>query len=880
MKPRSVRSAVVLVLSAASLAVFALLAPSAGARVLGPTGAHANHLRTPSPSCDPALTGTSGNDTIVGTAGDDHICGLGGNDVLIGNGGVDIIEGGGGNDLLVGGPGNDTLDGGAGVNTASYADDPNTASQLAVDLSGTALGTCAGTPCSNDPDGGLGHDTLVSIQNAIGSPGPNRIIGDSGANSIDGMGGADTLTGSAGPDVVAGGAGPDQLSGGKGNDTLLGGPGADTMNGNPGADAVIGGSEDDVVRGGKDADTVVGGTGGDTLLGQGGSDLLRGRDGVSGNDTLDGKGGTNSCDFDAGDAVSACGLAAPADNAPVAVDDPALAQQADYQVKNNGQLFVAAPGVLGNDTDADAGDGLTVVPGAGPSHGTLTLFPDGSFLYTPTSPFAGTDTFTYFASDGVAQSATAGTVSIDVQASDLAPTDIQLSNNSIAENQPSGTDIGTLTTTDPDPGDTATYTLPNTGCGGGPFPDNSSFQIGGVSNDRLQSAASFNFEVKSSYTICVRTTDGGAQSFDKEFTISITNVNEPPTDISLSNSSIDENLPSGSAVGNLSQVGDPDSGETYTFTLLTSGCSGSFPDSSSFQISGAQLQSAASFDFETKNSYTICVRVNDPGSPNLSFEKQFTITINDVNDPPVDGDESTSAVGNTLLEYGSVPSPSSAPKKVVSGNLLTNATDQDQPPQTLTISASDSTSVHGGTVSVSSSGAFSYLPAAGYTGPDSFGYTVSDGNGGTDTSTVNITVASRVWYVKNNATAGGTGRSTDPFDTLAEADTAANATGDIIYVYKGDGTTTGLTGGFSLLASQKLLGEPINLVVGADTLATGTPANRPSISGTVALASGSRVEAVDIAGSAGAAIAGTNTGGSDVTNVNLSGGAGGVALTG
>jgi large repetitive protein len=466
-------------------------------------------------------------------------------------------------------------------------------------------------------------------------------------------------------------------------------------------------------------------------------------------------------------------------------------------------------------------------------------------------------------------------------AADQAPTDIQLSNSSIGENQPSGTDIGTLTTTDPDVGDTHTYTLENTGCGGGLFPDNSSFQIGtGLNSDKLQSATSFNFEVKNSYTVCVRSTDGGALSFDKQFTISITNVNEPPTDISLSNNSIDENQPSGSLVGNLSQVGDPDSGETYTFTLLTSGCSGSFPDSSSLQISGSQLQSAVSFDFETKNSYTICVRVNDPGSPNLSFEKQFTITINNVNDPPVDGNESTSAVGNTLLEYGSVPSPSSAAKKVVSGNLLANGTDQDQPPQTLTISASDTTSAQGGSVSVLSSGAFSYVPPAGFTGTDTFNYTVSDGNGGTDNSTVTITVASRVWYVKNNASPGGLGRSTDPFDTLAEADTAATATGDITYVYMGDGTTTGLTGGFSLLASQKLLGEPVDLVVGADTLATGTPANRPSLSGTVALASGSRVEGLDIAGSGGAAIAGTNTGGSDVTNVNLSGGAGGVALTG
>jgi hypothetical protein len=462
-----------------------------------------------------------------------------------------------------------------------------------------------------------------------------------------------------------------------------------------------------------------------------------------------------------------------------------------------------------------------------------------------------------------------------------APTDIQLSNTSIAENQTPPADVGALTTTDPDPGNTHTYSLQSTGCGGGPFPDNSSFQIGtGLNSDKLQSAASFDFETKSSYTICVRSTDSGALSFDKQFTISVTNVNEPPTDISLSNNSIDENKPSGSLVGNLSQVGDPDIGETYSFTLLTSGCSGSFPDSTSFQTSGSQLQSAVTFDFETKNSYTICVRVNDPGSPNLSFEKQFTIAINDVNDPPVDGNESTNAVGNTLLEYGSVPSPSSAAKKVVSGNLLTNASDEDQPPQTLTISASDTTSAMGGDVSVSSTGAFSYVPAAGFTGSDTFNYTVSDGNGGTDTSTVTITVASRVWYVKNNAAAGGTGRSTDPFDTLAEADTAANATGDITYVYKGDGTTTGLTGGFSLLASQKLLGEPVDLVVGADTLATGTPANRPSLSGTVALASGSRVEGVDIAGSGGAAIAGTNTGGSDVTNVNLSGGAGGVALTG
>src|ERR671937_476769 len=258
-----------------------------------------------------------------------------------------------------------------------------------------------------------------------------------------------------------------------------------------------------------------------------------------------------------------------------------------------------------------------------------------------------------------------------------APTDIQLSNSSIAENQPSGTDVGTLTTTDPDVGDTHTYTLENTGCGGGPFPDNSSFQIGGVSNDKLQSSASFDFEVKNSYTICVRSTDNGGLSFDKQFVISITNVNEPPTDITLSNNSIDENKPSGSLVGNLAETGDPDSGETYTFSVVVNGCSGTFNDSSNFQTSGSQLQSAVSFNYEATNSYTICVRVNDPGSPNLSFDKQFTITINDVNDPPVavaDGPYN-GVIGNTLAVLGTT---GSGPKVVLTGSLLiANDTDED-----------------------------------------------------------------------------------------------------------------------------------------------------------------------------------------------------------
>ena len=77
---------------------------------------------------------------------------------------------------------------------------------------------------------------------------------------------------------------------------------------------------------------------------------------------------------------------------PVAADD-------SYSVTEDSVLTVAAPGVLGNDTDAD-GDPLTAQLVTGPADGTLGLNADGSFTYTPDADFDGADSFTYSASDG------------------------------------------------------------------------------------------------------------------------------------------------------------------------------------------------------------------------------------------------------------------------------------------------------------------------------------------------------------------------------------------------------------------------------------------------------------------------------------------------
>lgn len=81
-----------------------------------------------------------------------------------------------------------------------------------------------------------------------------------------------------------------------------------------------------------------------------------------------------------------------ANTAPLAGDDA-------YSLAEDGSLTVAAPGVLGNDSDADT-DPLTATLVTDVTNGTLSLAPDGSFTYTPAADFTGTDSFTYAADDG------------------------------------------------------------------------------------------------------------------------------------------------------------------------------------------------------------------------------------------------------------------------------------------------------------------------------------------------------------------------------------------------------------------------------------------------------------------------------------------------
>ncbi|AFY48168.1 Ca2+-binding protein, RTX toxin [Nostoc sp. PCC 7524] len=127
-----------------------------------------------------------------------------------GGNGNDSIFGGLGDDFISGGAGNDIIDGGAknkSGNTAEYSDSPG---GIVVNL---ALGQA-----SNDGYGT--QDTLINIQNIVGSRFNDSIVGNNENNVLQGDNGNDTLLGLGGDDVLLAGAGADYIDGGEGKDTI------------------------------------------------------------------------------------------------------------------------------------------------------------------------------------------------------------------------------------------------------------------------------------------------------------------------------------------------------------------------------------------------------------------------------------------------------------------------------------------------------------------------------------------------------------------------------------------------------------------------------------------------------------------------------------
>ncbi|GAA3859296.1 hypothetical protein [Celeribacter arenosi] len=284
------------------------------------------------------LLGGHGRDTLYGDAGDDVLDGGTKDDVLHGGDGNDTLHGGSDDDIMYGDAGNDTFtgsngvdfyDGGTGRDTVDYSEESEFVDVDLADGQGT--------------DGAALGETLISIENLIGTAFADHLSGSSAANELHGGAGNDYLSGMEGDDVIYGDDGDDWIIGGTGSNILDGGAGMDTVDyssaalritlnlfvpdSNFGAAAgdtfssienVIGTTFDDVIIGSDNDNFIFGGAGDDRLFGRDGDDRF---EYSAGADYINGGSGSDSMSYASANGAVRVWLADPVRNAGEAAGD-------------------------------------------------------------------------------------------------------------------------------------------------------------------------------------------------------------------------------------------------------------------------------------------------------------------------------------------------------------------------------------------------------------------------------------------------------------------------------------------------------------------------------------------------------------------------------
>ena len=132
---------------------------------------------------------------------------------------------------------------------------------------------------------------------------------------------------------------------------------------------------------------------------------------------------------------------------------------------------------------------------------------------------------------------------------------------------------------------------------------------------------------------------------------------------------------------------------------------------------------APSTDFNGAATFEYTVSDGNGGTDTATV----AVDVTPVNDDPV------------AVDDGSFTTAENTATIIAAASLLGNDSDADG--DSLSISGVDAVSAQGGAVALNPDGSVTYTPAGGFNGEDSFGYTVSDGKGGSATATVGVTVA-------------------------------------------------------------------------------------------------------------------------------------------
>jgi hypothetical protein len=207
-----------------------------------------------------------------------------------------------------------------------------------------------------------------------------------------------------------------------------------------------------------------------------------------------------------------------------------------------------------------------------------------------------------------------------------APTNITLSPSTVPENSPNVL-VGTLTATDPNPGDTATFSIQPGGQG-------SKFVI--VGNQLKVGSAGLDFESLPQGTalVTVRATDNTGLFLDKTLSITVTNTNDAPVIPTGQALSVAENAPAGTVVGTVIATDQDLSAPNNTLTYQIAGGN----TNNAFTINSATGQvtvaNPAALNAYSNPHFNLLVTVSDGGTPSLSTTQIVRVDVGSVNHAP------------------------------------------------------------------------------------------------------------------------------------------------------------------------------------------------------------------------------------------------------
>lgn len=365
--------------------------------------------------------------------------------------------------------------------------------------------------------------------------------------------------------------------------------------------------------------------------------------------------------------------------------------------------------VLGNDSDApDSGETLTITAVGATDNGGTALNNTTNITYTPAADFSGTEVFTYTIGDGNGGSDTA-TVTVTVTGINDAPVITEADPVAVGMDEdgaPTPFNL-TLNATDIE-GDTITWSIQSQGSNG------TASASGTGASKAIGYTPNANYNGSDSFVVQVEDGNGGTDSITVNVTIDPQNDAPDAVDDGFT---VDENTTNNTLLV-LDNDTTPDSGETLMITAVGATDNGGTATNNTTDVLYSPF---AGFIGTEVFTYTIT-------DGNGRFDTAtVTITVQDVNEAPVIIEGASTGV--TMDEDGSPTAFS----------LTLNATDGDGDPITWSIQSQGSI----GTASASGTGAskaIGYTPNANMNGADSFVVRVSDGRGGTDDITVNVTI--------------------------------------------------------------------------------------------------------------------------------------------